>query len=107
MTPVYKILSQAAWTAALAKGRFDGAGIDLADGFIHLSSEDQWRETLRLHFAGQDGLVLVAFDAASLGEALKWEPSRGGRLFPHVYGAIATTLAVSVQPIGPSGEILA
>jgi uncharacterized protein (DUF952 family) len=93
---VYKILPRAEWDAAVAAGRFEGSTIDRQDGFIHFSAGDQWSETLRLHFAGQDGLVLVAVDADSLGEALKWEPSRGGQLFPHLYGALPVELAVSV-----------
>jgi uncharacterized protein (DUF952 family) len=93
---VYKILPRAEWDAAAAAGRFEGSGVDRRDGFIHFSAGDQWSETLRLHFAGQGGLVLVAVDADSLGEALKWEPSRGGQLFPHLYGALPVELAVSV-----------
>ena len=96
MSLVYKILPRAEWDAAMAAGRFEGSGVDLQDGFIHFSGGDQWSETLRLHFAGQSGLVLVAVEADSLGEALKWEPSRGGQLFPHLYGPLPVELAVSV-----------
>ena len=99
MTLIYKILPRAEWDAAMAAGRFDGSTIDLKDGFIHFSAGDQWAETLRLHFARQQGLVLVAVDADRLGDALKWEPSRGGQLFPHLYGSLPTALAVSVVPL--------
>jgi uncharacterized protein (DUF952 family) len=99
---IYKILPGAEWDTAVAAGRFEGSGIDLKDGYIHFSSEDQWRETLRLHFAGRTGLVLVAVEAESLGEALKWEPSRAGQLFPHLYGALATAMAVSVTRLHDS-----
>ncbi len=103
MSLIYKILPQAEWDEALAAGRFEGSGIDLKDGFIHFSSREQLSETLRLHFAGRTGLLVVAVEASSLGEALKWEPSRGGELFPHLYGALPTELALSVEPVVPPG----
>lgn len=107
MTPesktVFKILTRAEWEAASASGVFTGAAVDLKDGFIHLSAEDQWRETLRLHFAGQTDLVLAAFEAEALGPVLKWEPSRGGALFPHLHGPLPTALAVSVRPVAAEG----
>ena len=93
---IFKILPRSEWEAAEAAGRFEGSGIDLADGYIHFSSAEQWPETLRLHFAGRRGLVLVAVEAEALGAALKWETSRGGDLFPHLYGALPTSLAISV-----------
>jgi len=96
---VYKIIDGAAWQAASAAGWFDGAAIDLADGFIHFSSAAQAQETARRHFAGQDGLVLVAFDAAALGDALRWEISREGDLFPHLYGPLNPAMAVEVRAI--------
>ena len=99
MTLVYKILPRAEWETACAAGAFLGSGIDIKDGFIHFSAEDQWRETLKKHFAGQADLVLVAVEAERLGEALKWEVSRGGALFPHLYGPLPTALAASVRPI--------
>ena len=85
---VYKIVPQALWREAEAAGVFRGAPVDLADGFIHFSTAEQARETAARHFAGQDGLVLAAIDAGRLGEALKYEVSRGGALFPHLYGAL-------------------
>ena len=99
MTRVFKVLPATEWEAAYAEGQFNGAAVDLADGFIHLSAADQVAETLRRHFAGQAGLVLAAFDAEALGPGLKWEPSRGGALFPHLYGPLPTALATDVRPI--------
>jgi uncharacterized protein (DUF952 family) len=96
---VYKILSAQAWAAAQRAGRFEGAGIDLADGYIHFSTAAQAPETARLHFAGQAGLVLLRIDAGTLGDALKWEPSRGGQLFPHLYGALDCAEVEAVTPI--------
>jgi len=96
---VYKILKADAWAAAERAGRFEGAGIDLADGYIHLSTAGQAPETARLHFAGQADLVLLRIDAEALGEALRWEPSRGGQLFPHLYGALGCDLVEAVTPI--------
>jgi uncharacterized protein (DUF952 family) len=86
---IYKICPADLWRAAEGAGAFGGAPIDLADGYIHFSTAEQARETAARHFPGQDDLVLVAVDAAALGEALKWEPSRGGALFPHLYGPLA------------------
>ncbi len=99
MSLIFKILPRSEWAAAEAQGRFAGSGIDLADGFIHFSSADQKDETLRLHFAGRTDLVLVAVEAEALGDPLKWEASRGGALFPHLYGPLPVGLAVSVEPI--------
>ncbi len=82
---IYKICPVDLWQEAEAKGRFDGAPVDLADGFIHFSTAEQVAGTAAKHFAGQDDLLLVAIEADDLGEALKWEPSRGGALFPHLY----------------------
>jgi len=96
---VYKILKRAEWDAAVRAGRFEGAAIDLADGYIHLSTAAQAPETARRYFTGQTGLALVRFDATALGVALRWEPSRGGDLFPHVYGWIDPALAEAVTEI--------
>jgi uncharacterized protein (DUF952 family) len=101
---VFKILDAEAWERAVAAGRFDGAEIDIADGFIHLSAADQVAETARLHFAGREGLVLVAIPAERLGDALRWEESRGGALFPHLYGPLDPALALWVRPMPLDAE---
>jgi len=102
---VYKILARAAWDDAVAAGRFDGSPVDLADGFIHFSTAAQAQETAARHFRGQQGLVVAAFEADALGEALRWEPSRGGQLFPHLYGPLDPALAKAVTeaPLGADG----
>ena len=97
--PIFKILSAAEWQAAERAGLFKGAGIDLADGYIHFSTAEQAAETAAKHFAGRSDLVLVAVDAARLGPALTWEVSRGGALFPHLYGTLATSDALWVKPL--------
>jgi uncharacterized protein (DUF952 family) len=88
MALIYKILSRDLWAKALVDGIFQGAAIDLTDGYIHLSTAEQAEETAARYFAGQDNLVLVAFDPADFSDTLKWEQSRGGALFPHVYGSM-------------------
>ena len=102
---IYKICSRAVFDASHAAGRFLGMPIDHADGYVHFSTAPQLAETLRLHFAGQSDLMLFAVPAQPLGYALRWEPSRGGQLFPHLYGdlpmtAIAETGTVSVTAEG-------
>ena len=98
MTIVYKILSGPEWRAAEAAGVFTGSAADRRDGFIHLSTARQLPGTAARHFAGQTDLLLIGFREGELA-ALRWEPSRGGELFPHVYGTIGTRLAVSIQPL--------
>jgi uncharacterized protein (DUF952 family) len=102
---IYKILPRAAWDEAVAAGRFEGSPVDLADGYIHFSTGAQAQETASKHFRGQSGLVVAAFDADTLGPSLRWEPSRGGALFPHLYGPLDPALARSVgeAPLGPDG----
>jgi len=85
---IFKIVSAEEWRAAEAAGVFDGAAVDRADGFIHFSSADQVAETAAKWFAGRVDLTLVAVDAEALGEPLRWEASRGGALFPHLYAAL-------------------
>jgi uncharacterized protein (DUF952 family) len=99
MTRVYKLLTRAEWAAAEAKGVFEGSAVDLQDGFIHFSTAAQAAETGRKYFSGLADLVIVGFDGAALGEGLKWEPSRGGDLFPHLYGTLPTALAVEVRDV--------
>jgi len=109
MTPrlIYKICTADEWRAAEDAGAFTGSAVDLTDGFIHFSTAVQARETARRHFAGQDDLVLVTVDGQALGTALKWEPSRGGDLFPHLYGDLPTSAVVSVAPLplGSNGHV--
>lgn len=105
-TTIYKITDSAAWNAAVAAGRFTGAPVDLADGYIHFSTATQAEETAARHFAGKTGLILAAIDADALGPALKWEASRGGALFPHLYADLAMTAVKWARPLplGPDGR---
>jgi uncharacterized protein (TIGR00369 family) len=105
VTLIYKICPAPLWRQAECTGVFTGAPVDVADGFIHFSSAAQAAETAARHFAGQDDLVLVAFDDGVLGPALRWEPSRGGALFPHLYGELPVTAAHAILPLplGPDG----
>lgn len=106
MSTIYKICPRALWQEAEKTGRFAGATIDLSDGFIHFSTAGQVKETAAKHFAGQDDLLLVAVDGKRLGTDLKYETSRGGALFPHLYAPLdlAAVLWVKPLPLGPSGE---
>jgi beta-hydroxylase len=97
-TTAYKILTAPQWAQFQADGIFHGAPIDLADRYIHLSAADQLQGTLIKHFAGQSGLVIAEIDLAALGDAVKWEVSRGGALFPHVYGPIPMGTVLGVRP---------
>lgn len=102
---IYKIAPRAQWADAEAAGVFEGAPIDLADGFIHFSTAAQAKETAAKHFAGQADLLLIAVDTAKLGTALKYEVSRGGALFPHLYAPLELSAVVWVKdlPLGPDG----
>lgn len=104
-TIIYKICSEELWRTAEKAGRFDGAPVDLADGYIHFSTASQVRETARRHFSGQHDLLLVAVEADALGDNLQWEPSRGGALFPHLFAALdpVATLWVRPLPLGADG----
>lgn len=82
----FKILTAEQWAQFQADDVFQGAPVDLADGYIHLSTQDQVQGTLDKHFAGQDGLVIAEVDLACVQDSVKWEASRGGALFPHIYG---------------------
>lgn len=106
MVTIYKIVSVAEWRAAEAEGVFRGSAIDLADGFIHFSAPDQVEETAAKHFSGKSDLLLVAVDPAKLGAALKWEVSRGGALFPHLYAPLHMDAVIRVAPLplGPDGR---
>ena len=100
---IFKICASTAWDEACATGSFAGSPVDLADGFIHLSAADQVRETAAKWFAGQQELVLVGFDPAELGADLRWEASRGGALFPHLYAPLPIAAAQLVVPL-PSDQ---
>ena len=102
---IYKILSRTAWAEAEAAGVFLGAAIDLKDGYIHFSTASQVRTTAKLHFAGQKDLLLIAVDPAKLSADLKYEASRGGALFPHLYGPLplAAAAKVSEMPLDVDG----
>ncbi|CAG1014064.1 MAG: DUF952 domain-containing protein [Rhizobiaceae bacterium] len=96
---IYKICPKDLWRAAETAGVFDGAPIDHADGFIHFSTSDQVAETAAKHFAGQRDLLLVAVDAQRLGPALKYEVSRGGALFPHLYAPMPLSAVIWARPL--------
>lgn len=102
---IYKILPRVEWTAAQAIGRFDGSAVDHQDGYIHFSTAAQAKETARRYFANLADLVVLEVEGDDLGPALKWEPSRGGDLFPHLYGALAAgdVLAVHEAPLDADG----
>jgi uncharacterized protein (DUF952 family) len=97
MTLIYKIVAEPVWRAAGPV--FRGAGVDLSDGFIHFSTLTQAAATAARHYAGQGDLLLVAVDAARLGDALKWEVSRGGELFPHLYGDLPHSAVSWARPL--------
>ncbi|MDA7946799.1 MAG: DUF952 domain-containing protein [Hyphomicrobiaceae bacterium] len=103
---IYKICPRDAWEQAVLTGVYEGAPIDAEDGFIHFSAAHQVAETAAKHFAGQSDLVLVAVNACELGDALRWEPSRGGELFPHLYGTlnVSTVRSTTPLPVGPDGS---
>jgi uncharacterized protein (DUF952 family) len=105
LSRIYKILPRADWTAAHEAGRFEGSSVDLQDGFIHFSTGAQAQETARRHFAGQADLVVLEVEADDLGEALRWEASRGGDLFPHLYGPLEARHVryVIEAPLGEDG----
>ena len=96
---IYKIFTGPQWVALERDGETTGAPVDLADGFVHFSTVGQVAETAAKHFAGQAGLMVLAVDADTLGEALKWEPSRGGALFPHLYAPLLLADVVWAKPL--------
>jgi len=91
----YKIFTAAQWAQFQVDGVFAGAPVDLADGYIHLSTADQLQGTLDKHFAGQTGLVIAEIDLLSLGDTIRWEISRGDALFPHIYGRLPMSAVLS------------
>ena len=95
----YKVLTAPQMAELLAQGSFAGAPVDVADGFIHLSTQAQLPGTLAKHFAGQSDLYIAAVDLAALGEAVRWEVSRGGQMFPHIYAALPLAAVVAHGPL--------
>ncbi len=95
----YKILLADQLTALEADGHFDGAPIDIADGYIHMSTAAQLAETIDKHFAGHHDLTIAAVDLAALGGAVRWEPSRGGQLFPHLYAPLPLSAVIAHGPL--------
>ena len=96
---IYKILPASLWADAVAAGSFRGSSLDLADGYIHFSTASQVSGTAAKYFEGQKGLFLVAVDSDVLGDALRWEPSRGGQLFPHLYAELDFDAVISVTDL--------
>ncbi len=103
---IYHLAAASAWEAATGAGAYSGAEEDRADGFLHFSTKEQIAESAARHKAGRTDLVLLAVDVASLGDALKWEPSRGGALFPHLYGDVPLSAVRAAVPlkVGPDGR---
>ncbi len=103
---IFHICRREEWAAARAAGCYGGSSQDRADGFIHFSDAAQVAASAAKHRAGQDGLVLLTVEAATLGDALKWEPSRGGALFPHLYGDLPLTAVRRIDdlPLGADGR---
>lgn len=95
----FKLADAPAWAAARAAGVFHGSALDLADGYIHLSSPAQLAGTARRHYAGRDDLVLLAVDLTRCGDAVRWEPSRGGELFPHLYAPLEVAAVTSERAL--------
>ena len=104
MSLIYKILPVAEWREAQARGVFDGSAIDLTDGYIHFSTAGQAQETARRYFKDRPDLMLLAVPVEGLGEALKWEPSRGGDLFPHLYAPLPVSAVVDARPLALDAE---
>jgi uncharacterized protein (DUF952 family) len=104
MSLIYKITPAALWRDAETTGEFRGAPVDLADGYIHFSTAQQVRETAAKHFAGQEDLLLVAVDPGKLGPALRYEPSRGGALFPHLYTPLRLEAVVWVKALARGAD---
>jgi uncharacterized protein (DUF952 family) len=102
--PVYKVLTEAAFAQAERQGLFAGSADDVRDGFIHLSAAHQLEVTLAKHFVGQEGLILLALDPAKLGSALKWEVSRGGALFPHLYAPLDLAAVLWAERLRLGGD---
>jgi uncharacterized protein (DUF952 family) len=92
---IYKLLTTAEWEAARAAGVFRGSAVDLTDGYVHYSTAEQVVETAARYFGGARGLTMLGVDESALGDALRWEPSRGGALFPHLYAPLPVEAVVT------------
>ena len=101
---IYKILRSDEWAKLQAVGETAGAPIDIEDGFVHFSTSEQVRDTATRHFAGAEGLMLLAYDEAAMAGDLRWEPSRGGALFPHLYGPLRLADVVWAKPLPMAGN---
>lgn len=101
---IYNLCRQPDWDAALALGEYRGSADDLRDGFIHFSTAAQVVESAARHRRGVADLLLLSVEAAALGEALRWEPSRGGQLFPHLYGPLPTAMVLRADPLALGAE---
>lgn len=101
---IYRIIPETEWSEALKCGKFQGSALDIADGFIHFSTKDTVAETLAVHFAGQDGLKLLLVPVASVQQNLRWEVSRNGALFPHLYNVLDVRHVVRVAAIGQNPD---
>ena len=108
MTTIYRIVTEDEWRAALQAGAFEGSEHDRRDGFIHFSTAEQVRETAEKHYAGRSGLLILSVDPAALAAPLKWEVSRGGALFPHLYGSLPAAAVIRAEklPLSPEGRFL-
>lgn len=95
----YKLVARDEWETAMATGPYQGSAVDRADGYIHLSGADTLQETARKYYAGQTGLLLLAVDLGMLGNTVVWEPSRGGALFPHIYGPLPASAVTSARSL--------
>lgn len=100
----YKVMPRADWTHARAEGRFEGSAVDLADGYIHMSTEAQLAETLAKHYRGQSDLVVLTVDLSAIADDLVWEPSRGGDLFPHLYAALPESAVTAQRSVAVTAD---
>lgn len=103
-TVAWKILSVADWKLLVAEGRYEGSPVDLADGYIHLSAADQLEATASKHYAGQSDLMLVEVDLNAIADDVVWEPSRGGALFPHIYGVLPLSATRNPKPLSVTAD---
>ena len=104
----YKVVTADEWRVAVAEGRYEGSAVDLADGYIHMSTEEQLAETLRKYYAGQPDLLMLSVDLSRFDDDLVWEPARGGALFPHLYAPlpVAAVTASRALSVTTDGEII-